>query len=120
MTEESGRRGIEAEIERGHFARAAFLAEQAGLPDEEIRELRSRAIYQMAAQYRNVHGTRRLAQRYGFSRERVKEILEELASKAEKEQDKTLGPCYDYTTGRHVTFSEWKANFLKTWNRLPI
>jgi len=99
--------------------RAALIAEQIGFPEEEIRDLRFKAIEQMSAFYRNAHGTKRLALQYGFSREEVKEILENFIHETKKEgKSELLGPCYDYTTGKHISFEEWRDYYLKIWDRL--
>ena len=119
MSENRDHDPIKAEIERGHFVRAAMIAEQIGLPEEEIGDLRFKAIVQMAAIYRNAHGTKRLASQYGFSREEVKKILEDYLHEMKKEgNSRILEPCYDYTTGKHFSFREWMDYYLKTWNRL--
>ena len=111
--------GIKTEIERGHFVRAALIAEEIGLPEEEIRDLRFKAIEQMSAIYRNAHGTKRLALQYGFSSEDVKEILENFIHETKKEgNSRILRPCYDYTTGKHISFEEWMGYYLKIWDRL--
>lgn len=112
-------KGIETAVERGHFVRAALMAEQADLSRDEIQGLRYKAIWQMAAEYRNVHGTKRLALRYGLSREDVRKILEDFSQRAEKENSKVLDPCYDYITGRHIPFGEWLEGFMKLWKKLP-
>jgi hypothetical protein len=120
MAEKREHDGIKTEIERGHFVRAALIAEHIGLPEKEIRNLRFKAIERMSAVYRNAHGTKRLARQYGFSRENVKEILENFIHETKKEgNSRILGPRYDYTTGRYVSFEEWRDYYLKIWDRLP-
>ncbi len=120
MAEKRDRDGTKTEIERGHFVRAALIAEQTGMSEKEIRDLRFKAIEQMSAIYRNAHGTKRLARQYGFSRDDVKEILENFIHEMKKEgKSEILGPCYDYSTGKHVSLEEWRDHYLKIWDRLP-
>ncbi len=119
MNEKTGHSELEAEIERKHFARASLVAEQMGLPEEEVRDLRFKALGQMSVIYRNAHGTKKLALQYGFSREEVKQILEQFVNEMKNEgNNKPLKPCYDYSTGKYLSFEEWMDHFFKKWDRL--
>lgn len=110
---------LKTEIDRGHFARAVIVAEQIGLPEQEKRNLRMKAIWQMSAIYRNVHGARHLTREYGFSREEVKQAFIEFADEMSKQGNrKILEPSYDYSTGKYLSFEEWLEHFLKIWDRL--
>lgn len=110
---------LEAEIERKHFARASLVAEQMGLPEEEVRDLRCKALGQMSVIYRNAHGTKKLALQYGFFKEEVKQILEQFVNEMQNEENnKSLKPCYDYSTGKYLSFEEWRDHFFKKWDRL--
>jgi len=101
--------------------RAVLLAEQMGSPEEEVRQLRFRALGQMSAVYRNALGAKRLALQYGFSREEVRKVFEDFADEMKKEgKIKHLEPCYDYRTGKHLSFEEWEHHYLKIWDRLPV
>ena len=109
---------LNTEIERGHFVRAVIVAEGIGLPEEEIKPLRFKALGQMSAVYRNAYGTKYLARQYGFSREEVKKILEEFAGEIRNEgNSKPLDPCYDYSTGKYLSFEEWMDHYLTIWDR---
>jgi hypothetical protein len=79
MHEKSDHDALRNETELEHFTRAVVVAEQMGLPEEEIRKLRCKALGQMSAIYRNAHGTKYLAQQYGFPRDEVRKTLEDLA-----------------------------------------
>jgi ABC-type Fe2+-enterobactin transport system substrate-binding protein len=119
MHEKIEHNSLKTEIERGHYRRAALIAEKIGLPEEDIRNLRYKALGQMSAIYRNVHGTKSLAQQYGFSKEEVKGVLERFADERKKEGiTKPLEPCYDYRTGKYFSFAEWVDHYLKIWNKL--
>jgi hypothetical protein len=110
---------LKKEIERGHFAKALIVAEQIGLPEEEKRNLRKKALGQMSAVYRNIYGAKHLAQEFGLSREEVKQILIEYAEDMRKEGNlKILEPCYDYSTGKYLSFEQWMEHSLKIWDRL--
>ncbi|MEW6665714.1 MAG: hypothetical protein AB1512_10910 [Thermodesulfobacteriota bacterium] len=81
--------------------------------------LRRRALGQISAVYRNAHGTRQLAQQYGISREQARQILLEFADEMKNKGNlKPLEPCYDYRTGRYLSFEEWIGHYLKTWENL--
>lgn len=121
MSEEAGRDEVRAEIEREQFVRAATLAASLGLAEEEIRDLRLKALWQMSAVYRNAPGTKILAQEYGLSKTELREFLEKHAQEKRKEgNDKALDPCYDLSTGEYLSFEEWIERFLKNWDKLPV
>ncbi|OPX36901.1 MAG: hypothetical protein B1H12_06075 [Desulfobacteraceae bacterium 4484_190.2] len=119
MNEKTVHDGLKAEIERKHFVRASLVAEQMGLPEEELRNLHIKALGQMSASYRNAHGTKKLALQYGYSRKEVKQILEQFANEMKNEGNcKSLEPCFDYSTGKYLSFEEWMDHFFKKWDRL--
>jgi hypothetical protein len=111
---------IKAEIEGKRFVRAAALAKSAATPLSEVKELRKKALWQMAAVFRNAGGARVLCEEYGFSREKAEEILRRAAEEQKSQGDtKTLEPTYDHATGRYLGFEEWLDHFLKHWDKLP-
>ena len=119
MNDKSGREELRAEIERGHFARAALVAASLGVDEEELRGLRLKALWQMSAVSRNGPGTKRLAQEYGFSKKELGQILRQYADKMRDEGNiKPLEPCYDYKTDKHLTFEQWLDQFVKSWDKL--
>ncbi len=114
MSEKTGKEELRVEIECGHFVRAALLAASLGLSEEEIQDLRLKALWQMSAEYRNATGTKRLAQEYGLSKNELREFLEKYAEEKRNEgNDRSLEPCYDMSTGEHLSFEEWMDQFLK-------
>jgi hypothetical protein len=119
MNEKIDHQGLNHEIDRGDFVRAVMMAEGLDLPKEDIRNLQFKALWQMAAIYRNAHGTRYLARQYGFSREEVKQVLEDIADETTKDgNNKHLEPCYDCSTSKYLSFKEWMDHYLKDWDRL--
>ncbi len=119
MKEKPGR--DELRVEGGHFERAASPAASLDLSEEEVRDLRLKALWRMSAVYRNALGTKTLAQEYGVGKEEVREFLEKSAEEKRREGDsKPLGPCYDLSTGRYLSFEEWMDNFLKNWDKLSV
>jgi len=119
MNDKIGREELRAEIEQGHFARAALLAASLGVGEEELGELRLKALWQMSAVNRNGLGTKRLAQEYGFSQKELGEILRQYADKMREEGNmKPLEPCYDYKTDKYLTFEQWLDQFLRNWDKL--
>ena len=116
MTETVPKDKLEREIERGHFSRAASLAVAQGLPETEIGDLRAKALWQMAAVYRNGPGTKSLAQGYGVSKDEVRDLLGRLAKeKARAGDTKPLEPCYDLSARAHLSFAEWLQQLMKRW-----
>jgi hypothetical protein len=110
---------LKNEIERGHFVRAAHLAAAMGREEEKIRELRLKALWQMAAVYRNAAGTRKIARQYGLSKEDALKYLQELSQEKEAhDNDRALEPCYDQRTGKYLSFAEWLDSLSRIWNRL--
>jgi hypothetical protein len=119
MNDKIGREELRAEIERGHFARAALLGASLGVGEEELGELRLKALWQMSAANRNGPGTKRLAQEYGFPKKELGEILRQYADKMrEKGNIKPLEPCYDYKMDKYLTFEGWLDQFLRNWDKL--
>jgi len=119
MTETVVKDELEREIERGHFSRAASLAVMQGLPETEIEDLRAKALWQMAAVYRNGPGTKSLAQGYGISKDELRDLLERLArEKAHAGDTKPLEPCYDLSARTHLSFEEWLEQLIKRWEKL--
>jgi hypothetical protein len=120
MAETPNPDAIKAEIEGKRFVRAAALAKSAATPLSEVKELRKKALWQMAAVFRNAGGARVLCEEYGFSREKGEEILKKAAEEQKSQGDtKTLEPTYDHATGKYLSFEEWLSQFLKHWDRLP-
>jgi hypothetical protein len=121
MNEKAGKEELRAEIERGNFQRAALLATSLGVREEEIEELRVKALWQNSAVYRNALGTKRLAEDYGVSKQELREFLEKSAEEKRRQgNSKPLGPCYDLSTGRYLSFEEWMDHLLKNWDKLTV
>jgi hypothetical protein len=119
MTETSDQDKMKVEIEGKRFVRAAALAKSLGIPLSEVRELRKKALWQMAAGFRNARGARVLCEQYGFSKQEAEEILRKLAEEQQSKGDvKILEPTYDHATGRYLAFEEWLGQFLKHWDKL--
>lgn len=111
---------LKSEIEAGRFVRAAALAKSAAVPLSEVKELRKKALWQMAAVFRNAGGTRLLCEEYGFSKEKAGEILRKRGEEEKsKGGTKTLEPTYDHASGRYLAFEDWLERFLKHWEKLP-
>lgn len=119
--ENSKYKSLETEIERKNFVGAAYLTESLGLEKAEIEKLHRQALCRMAALCRNAHGTKTLALLYGYSKQEVKQILEEHARLIEGSEDnKLLNACYDCSSGKYLTFFEWINHFLERWTKLPL
>ena len=110
---------FESEINRKNFIRALYLAKELALPEEEIEQIAEKALWQVAGIGRNPYATKKLAIELGYSKDKIKQILIEQADK-EKElgNKKSIGPCYDYRSGKYLTFEEWLNRFLKEWNKI--
>jgi len=121
VSEKEGREELQEEIERGHLVRAAQIAQSIGLPREEVKDIVTRALWEMAAVNRNALGTKRLAQEYGISKEELKELLEGYAGNRIREGDrKALEPCYDINTGAYLRFEEWMDSLVKKYDKVSV
>ena len=99
------------EIERKNFVRAAHLGSSLGFGEDKLRDIRSKALWQMAAVNRNSLGTKILANQYGYSKAKVKHILEHyLVHKGNK---RALKSRYDPRTGKYLSFKEWMDLYVK-------
>ena len=68
----------------------------------------------MAAEYRNALGTKKLARQYGFSKEDLRQILNQYAEKLRDEgRTRLLEPSYDHSTGKYLSFEAWMDRFFK-------
>jgi len=121
VNEKEGEEELQEEIERGRFVRAAGIAQSMGLPREEVQDILTRALWEMAAVNRNALGTKKLAQEYGISKTELKELLEGYAEARIREGDhKTLEPCYDINTGTYLSFEQWMDSLMKNYDKVSI
>ena len=119
MRNEKDRDELDRLLEQGHFLRAAEQAVSMGLDQDRIHEIQREALWQMAAVYRNDPGTKKLAEKYGFSKKQVVETLSDVANmKREKGEEKPMRPCYNEASGKYLTFEEWLEQFAKNWGSL--
>ena len=117
MSEQAAYKSLKTEIDHEHFVRAAFLAASLDLSEEEVQDLRFKAVWQSALN-RNDQGTKVLAKQYGFSKEKVREILEQHLQEIKQEgKSKLLGLRYNLSLGKHLSFEEWMEYCLKNWER---
>ena len=121
MDEKPNKEELKTEMDRGHYARAALLAMDLGFPEQEIRDIRFKALWQMSAIYRNTPGTKALAQQYGYSKEELSQFLKQHTEEKRNDgDDKPLEPCYDHSTGKYLTFEQWMDQFFKSWDKLSV
>ena len=110
---------LKAEIEGKRFVRAAALAKSSALLLSEVKDLQEKALWQMAAVFRNAGGARVLCEQYGFSKKEAEDLLKRWAEEQQSKGDKkTLEPTYDHATGKYLTFEEWLDQFFKHWDEL--
>lgn len=120
MEHESAIDEIRLEKDRGHFVRAAQIALARGLPAEKFQDIQTKALWQMAATWRNPAGTKLLAMQFGLSRESLRQMLEKTAEEQSNGGDlRSLEPTYDYRAGQYLSFLAWLTQFFKNWNKLP-
>lgn len=106
-------------IEAKHYVRAAAIAESSAAPLAEVKELRKKALWQMAAVFRNAEGARVLCEQYGYSKKEAEDLLRRWAEEDKGKGDKkALEPAYDHATGKYLGFEEWLNQFLKRWDKL--
>jgi hypothetical protein len=119
MEEKSLPDQLKEEISRKQYTRAALLAESLGLPAEEVKDLRLKALWQMSAVSRNLSGTKILAEQYGYSKAEVAELLAKRAvEEKERGEYKSIEPCYDHNSVKYLSFDEWLEKLLKQWDKL--
>ena len=110
---------LKAQIEGKRFVRAAALAKSAPMPLSEVKDLQEKALWQMAAVFRNAGGARVLCEQNGFSKKEAEDLLRRWAEEQQSKGDKkTLEPTYDHATGKYLSFEEWLNQFLKHWDKL--
>jgi hypothetical protein len=120
MTEMPSQDVIKVEIEGKRFVRAAALAKSAAIPLSEVKDLRKKALWQMAAVFRNAGGARVLCEQYEFSKKEAEDLLRRWSEEQKSRGDtKTLEPTYDHATGKYLAFEEWLEQFIKLWDKLP-
>lgn len=121
MTNETASQDLlKAEIEGKRFVRAAALAKSSAMPLSEVKDLQEKALWQMAAVFRNAGGSRVLCEQYGLSKKEAEDLLRRWAEEHQSKGDKkTLEPTYDHATGKYLSFEEWLDQFLKHWDQLP-
>jgi len=113
MEEKVNQEKLKLEVEQGNFERAVLIALELGLQPEEVTEIKFKALWQMAAVYRNAHGTKKLAQDFGVSKEELKVFLGKKADEQRQEgKARPLTPRYDYQSGKYLDFEEWIENSL--------
>ncbi len=103
-------------IEKGLYVRAAKRASDLARPQDEVSELRAKALWQMAAFNRNFPGTRRLATDFGLGKKELKDLF--LGRAGENEGARELEPCYDQASSRYLLFKEWVDLLDKSWEKL--
>jgi ABC-type Fe2+-enterobactin transport system substrate-binding protein len=113
------REEFESEVNKKNFVRALYLAKELDFPEEQIKQIAYKALWQVAGIGRNPYATKKLALELGYSKDQLKQILMEQAGKEKEQGDKKIvGPCYDYRSGKYLTFEEWLTRFLKEWNKI--
>ena len=111
---------INAALENRNFVQAVSLGKNQGLPQDDIGEWQRQALWEAAAVFRNIFAVKILATRYGFSKDQVRELLEDRAgSVTEGSGDKATRPRYDYITNRHLDLSQWMDQLFSAWKKLP-
>ena len=108
-----------SEINRKNFVRALYLAKKLDLSNEVIKDLAYKALWQVAGIARNFYATKKLAEDLGYSKEEIAEILIKLSKKEEESGNKkVIAPCYDYRSGKYLSFDKWLERLLKEWNKI--
>ena len=109
----------ESEIKRGNFVKALYLSKDLSTSEVDVNYIAERALWEVSGIGRNFYATKRLAQELGYTKEELKNILVSIMKKEEKSGNKKmLGPCYDYNTGRYLSFEKWLEYLLKEWNKI--
>ena len=121
MAEKEGLKdeALKTELERRNFTRAAHLGSSLKLAGSELKCIQQQALDQMAAIYRNAKGAKALAQKFGYSKKEVKQIIEKYTDQMIKEgYTKLLKARYGYARGKYLTSEQWLNQFIEKWRNL--
>jgi len=119
MEEKATHEKLKIEIEQGNFERAVILALELDLKPDEITDIKLKALWQMAANNRNRGGTKKLADDFGISKERLKVFLEKKADEQRREgNERLLMPRYDHQSGKYLDFEGWMENLFNFWSKM--
>ncbi len=120
MSDESIHEKLRLMVEQGQFLRAAYTALSQEPSEEKEAELNEKALWEMAALCRNVHGTKKIARDFDISKQEAARTLKKIAGEEmDRGNKKPLEPCYDLQTGEYLSFDQWLDNLLKKWDRIP-
>ncbi len=103
----------EAELERRNFTRAAALAEDEGLDEELIKGAREEAFKQSLGEWFNFRSAESLAREWGFDRERVARLCDEIVAdfKAREEQTGRTLQVFDINRMDHMSVIKLVTQF---------
>jgi hypothetical protein len=66
-------------------------------------------------------GTKRLAGKYGFSKQEVREVAEKFADQLEMEGNRnSFEPCYEHRAEKYLSFEEWLDHYLRVWEKVIL
>jgi len=106
-------------LDRKNYVLAVMLAQKLGYSESEIRQMQELALKQMACDYRNSFGVRKLAGEWGFPKADLENLLMTALDEYERVSDKKrMEQCYDVKTGKYLTLRQWieqLVNAMKGW-----
>lgn len=97
---------FQKEFKKGNYVRAESLSPNVEGNEDEKKELRKKMFKQFIIEFRNPQGAYELAKEYGFSKEEINRILDEIIKEAEERKilDKSQ---FDIKTMKYLSLREW-------------
>lgn len=84
----SDRAEYEQELKRKNYVRAAALAEEGGLGDDEVDRARALALKQAIGDHFNFHGAKAMAEEWSISPERVRQLCDEIIEALKQREER--------------------------------
>lgn len=109
---------FEEAIREKNYARAVAIAESKGLPPQEVKDLKRKAVREFILESRNPQGSNALLKEYQFNKEEIDHLLREILEEAQSRGilDKKQ---YDIKTKRYLTLEEWIGEYFKNHSSRP-
>lgn len=103
---------FQKEIKKGNYVIADSLPPIVEGNEDEKKKLRKKTFKQFIIEFRNPQGAYELAKEYGFSKEEINRILDEIIKEAEERKilDKRQ---FDIKTMKYLSLREWILEYFK-------
>ena len=121
MDEKTTKEELRKEIQRDNHVRAVMIATTLGMAEDEIMDLKTRALWQIAAEYRNAHATKSLASAFGLSKTDLKSFFENQIERVKENGDiRNMDPCFHPLVDKYLAFEEWVEHLFRNWDEIRV